>query len=150
MTDVREVWARYPYALPSAAVEVSLPDPDALERFFLSDMARFQHLREAHVKRMYIGPLIENPHDHLRRIELAQTKIESEDFNDAITAALPLLDTDYRASAYYLIGCAYAGQNDLRAAAVYFKKALEHDPENQAYASGLAALRAALKRASGP
>jgi tetratricopeptide (TPR) repeat protein len=149
ITDVREVWAQYPYVLPTVDGEVQLPDAEGLERFFLSNVAEFHRLREDYVKRRYILRLIENPDDHVRRIELAQTKIESEDYNDAITAVLPLLHSDYQDYANYLIGCADAGQDDFETAAQYFERALEQDPGNPNYERGLEVLKAWIQRQKG-
>ncbi|MDP6041875.1 MAG: tetratricopeptide repeat protein [Candidatus Latescibacteria bacterium] len=150
ITDVREAWTQYPYALPSIVEELEPPDPDALERLFLSDIKAFQILQKKYETREYILPLIKNPNDHIRRIKLVQTKIESEDFNDAILTLIPLLNTEYRAEAQFLMGCAYAGQNDIRSAVAAFEKALEYDPENSDYANGLTALRKMLERETKP
>ncbi|MBT5832630.1 MAG: tetratricopeptide repeat protein [Candidatus Latescibacteria bacterium] len=144
ITDVRRAWGKYPYALPEITGEWEHPDPEALERFFQTDINAFQKLRNEYVQREYILPLIQNPKDHIRRIELVQTKIEAEDFNDAIITAVPLLETEYRAHAYFLMGCAYAAQKDIRSAVTYFEKALENDPENPDYANSLSILKKIL------
>ena len=150
ITDVRTAWGQYPYAMPDVTGEWEHPDPEALERFFLANMQVLQTLRGEYVKREYILPLIQNPDDHIRRIELVQTKIEAEDFNDATLTALPLLTTEHRAYAYFLMGCSSAGQKDIRSAVTYFEKALEYDPENPDYAHGLNVLRKLLSKETGP
>ena len=83
---------------------------------------------------------------HELRMELAQTRVESEDYNGAITALMPLLDTPLRAEGLYLIGYAYAGRKDYRSAVTYIEQALQAEPDNVGYAASLKVLRRAASR----
>ena len=144
VTDVRKVSPDYPYALPSIEEEIKPPDSEELERAFIDDMAQLGMIREEYVERQYIRPLLENPGNHRRRMELAHTLIESEDFNGAISTLMHLLDTDLKAEAFYLIGYVYAGKMDFEAAIRYIEKALEYDPENRGYRYSLEVLKGDL------
>jgi len=141
VTDVRKVWPEYPYALPSIEEEIVPPDSEELERAFVDDMEQLQAIREEFVEKKYIGPLLQNPEDHQRRMELAHTLIQSGDFNGAISTLTPLLSTDFKPEAYYLIGFSYAGKKSFQEAVLYIEKALEHDPENRGYQYSLEVLR---------
>jgi len=148
ITDVRTAWQRYPYAQPTIEGEWELPNPEVLERLFQDNLRKYQDMRSEYVNRKYIHPLLKNPHDHIRRIEFVQTKIETQNFNDAIVFAIPLLETEHRAQAYALIGCAYAGQKDIPSAVQAFEKALEHAPNNLDYTQNLDLLKKALSKTS--
>ena len=141
VTDVRDVWPEYPYALPSIAEEIKPPDSEELERAFIDDMAQLKMMREAYVERQYLRTLLEDPTNHRRRMAFAQTLIQSGDYNNAISTLMHLLATDRKAEAYYLIGYSYAGKSDFDAAIRYIEKALEHDPENKGYQSSLETLK---------
>ena len=149
VTDVRDVWPEYPYALPLVEGDLKLPDADLFEKAFLADLSSFQAMREDYVERTYIRPLIENPDDHLRRMDLARVRVESEDYNGAISALTSLLNTELKAEAYYLIGYAYAGQKNHETAVAYFEKALEHDSGNEDYAHSLGVLKGLLSKKRG-
>jgi len=135
------LWPEYPYALPSIEEEIVPPDSEELERAFVDDMEQLQAIREEFVEKKYIGPLLQNPEDHQRRMELAHTLIQSGDFNGAISTLTPLLSTDFKPEAYYLIGFSYAGKKSFQEAVLYIEKALEHDPENRGYQYSLEVLR---------
>ena len=149
ITDVRAAWAEYPYALPEIELELEPPDGDMLGNAFASDISGIQKMRDDYVKRRYLLPLMDNPDDYGRRIDYARSKVEGEEFNDAVALLMPLLDTDLKAEAHYLIGFAYAGQKDYPLAIRYFEKALEGDPDNVDYAHGLDVLRELLKKQGG-
>ena len=143
-TSVREAWSRYPYALPSHQEEIKPPDSEELERSFVEGMTQLQIMREGYIERKYIEPLLQNPDDHRRRMDLAKTQIESNSFNEAISTLMYLLNTDLKGEAYYYIGFSYAGKTDYEAAVRYVEKALEHDPENRGYENSLEVLKGAL------
>ena len=146
VTDVREAWPEYPYALPSVSEEIEPPDSEELERSFAEDMAHLGMLREVYVERKYIHPLLEDPKNHRLRMQLAKTRIETENFNEAISTLMSLLDTDMRAEAYYFIGYSYAGKKNFEEAVRYVGLALEHDPENRGYRYSLEVLRGELSQ----
>ena len=137
IADVREVWPEYPYALPSIEEEIKPPDTEELERSFVDDMAELQAIREKYVERTYIRPLLENPENHRRRMELGYTLLESGDYNNAISTLMNLLDTDLKAEAYYLIGFSYAKKEGFEEAVRFAEKAVKHDPQHLGYKRGL-------------
>ena len=144
VTDVRKVWPEYPYALPIVEGDIQPPDSEELERAFIDDMEQLKMIREGFVERQYLRPLLEDPINYQRRMELAHTLIQSGDFNNAISTLMHLLDTDFKTEAYYFIGYSYAGKMDFEAAIQYIKKALEHDPENRGYKRSLEVLKGEL------
>ena len=110
----------------------------------IGDMEELQLIREEYIEQKYIVPLLQNPGDHRRRMEFAQTRIELGEFNNAISILMNLLDTDLRAEAYYLIGFTYAGKKNFSSAVRYVEKALEYDPENRGYQYSLEVLKGEL------
>jgi len=144
VTDVREVWPEYPYALPSVEGEIKPPDSEGLERSFAENIAQLGKLREGYVERHYIRPLLETPENHRLRMQLAKTWIETGNFNEAISTLMNLLDTDLKAEAYYFIGYSYAGKRSFKEAVRYMGKALECDPENRGYRYSLEILKEEL------
>ena len=144
VTDVREVWPEYPYALPSVQGEIKPPDSEVLERSFAENIAQLGKLREGYVERHYIRPLLETPENHRLRMQLAKTWIETGNFNEAISTLMNLLDTDLKAEAYYFIGYSYAGKRNFEEAVRYMGEALEHDPENRGYRNSLEVLQGEL------
>jgi ligand-binding sensor domain-containing protein len=145
-TEVREAWQEFPYSLPKVEGDLELPDAEQVETRLVADLAALRKMREDHVQRRYVQPLMDEPGNHELRMELAQTRVESEDYNGAITALMPLLDTPLRAEGLYLIGYAYAGRKDYRSAVRYVEEALGVDPENVGYAESLRVLRRAESR----
>ena len=101
VTEVREAWQDYPYALPKVEGELQLPDAEQVETRLVADLAQLREMREDQVQHRYIQPLMDEPGNHELRMELAQTRVESEDYNGAITALMPLLDTPLRAEGLY-------------------------------------------------
>ena len=148
ITDVREVWTDYPYALPLVEGEYQTPDASTFEKTFLLDIRTLREMREAYVDREYIRPLLQDPDDHFRRMNLAKTRIEAEDYQNAIGWLMPLLDTDDKAEAYYLIGYIFAGQKDFESAVTYFEKALKHEPDHSGYARTLEVINSLLDNKS--
>jgi len=146
VTDVRQVWPEYPYALPAIEEKIIPPDSEELERSVVAGMEQLKKMRSEYVRGKYIEPLLQNPGDHPRRMELARTRIESGDFNEAIVTLMNLLETDLKAEAYYLIGYSYAGQQNIATAVRYVEKALEHDPENRGYRYSLEGLKRELMK----
>ena len=135
ITDVRTAWLEYPYALPPGSEVVEPPESDQLERSFLADLKALQRLRDDHLQREYIRPLLSDPDDHELRLRLARARIEAEDYNDGISGLTQLLRTDLRAEASFWIGYAYVGLDDYGAAIQHMEKALEADPDNWIYRS---------------
>jgi hypothetical protein len=90
ITDVRQAWSDYAYALPTYEAEINLPDAEFLKNTLRLNLDGLERWREDYVQRTYITPLLQNPKDHQRRLALAQTRIETEDYNDAISHLLPL------------------------------------------------------------
>ena len=146
VTDVRGVWSEYPYALPSFEEEIKPPDSEELERAFIEDMAQLQMIRERYIERTYIRPLLENPGNHRRRLELGYTLLEADDYNNAISALMHLLDTSFAAEAYNLIAICYAGREDYEMAIHYMEKAVESAPELREYKRRLEALEEELSQ----
>lgn len=146
ITDVRKEMPIYPYALPPPAAEIQPPDADWIETAFLRGRSRLQALREEYIARRYIRPLLENPQDHGRRMELGHALIQASDYNGAIAALMSLLDTDLRGEASYNIACAYAGQRDYQSAVDCVARALQADPENLRYRRGLDLLKGEQRR----
>ena len=144
ITDVRDAWAEFAYALPDDMESVEAPDGEALESAWLASMQGLREWRESYVEQRYITPLVENRLDHQQRLALAKTRIESEEYNDAISHLLPLLDSEIEAEALYLIGYSYAGKDDLGKAVRYIEKAVEADPGNKEYRRSLEVLKGAL------
>ena len=144
VTDVRDAWAQFAYALPEDMESVEAPDGEALESAWLAGIQGLRQWRESYVEQRYITPLLENRLDYQQRLALAKTRIESEDYNDAISHLLPLLDSEIKAEALYLIGYAYTGKDDLEKAVLYVEKAVEADPENGGYRRSLEVLKKAL------
>ena len=132
----------YPYALPPDMPEIESPDVNRVESAFLKGRHQLRDRRDQYIARQYIRPLLDDPQDHRRRMELGHALIQSGDYNGAIAALTPLLATSLRAEAFYNIGCAYAGQGDLASAADYVGKALDQDPWSLRYDQGLRVLRA--------
>jgi len=150
ITDIRQVWARYPYALPEVeGLDLELPASEVLEDAFAEYISGMQRARDDYVKRHYVLPLLGNPSEHERRAAFGRARLEAGDYLDAIAILMPLLDTDLKSEAYYLIGYAYVGQKDYALAVRHFENALQHDPENEDYAEGLRVLRGVLKRQQG-
>jgi ligand-binding sensor domain-containing protein len=145
ITDVRDEWADYPYALPSVESEFEIPSVGTFQQAFLLDLDVFSKMREEYVDREYIRPLMQDPNDHFRRMNLARTRIEAEDYQNAIGWLMPLLNTDDRAEANYLMGYALAGQKDFRSAVTYFEKALEYEPDHSGYADALKVIGSLLE-----
>jgi len=146
ITDVRQAWSRFPYALPVNETTVKLPLGEGFNRTFLDNMRLFHKQREDYIKETYINPLEKDPSDHQKRFNLVRTKLESEDFNDAISNAIPLLNTPYRAEAYYLIGCAYASQDDIEQAYASMHQAVNEAPNNEDFRQGLEVLKKMRKK----
>ena len=143
VTEVRDAWGDNSYALPPVEGELQLPDADQVERLLASDVAQLRKMREDYIRRRYIRPLMATPGNHQLRMELAQTRVESEDYNGAITALMPPIGTPLRAEALYLIGYAYAGRKEYESAVTYVRRALEADPDNEGYSESLKVLRQA-------
>jgi ligand-binding sensor domain-containing protein len=145
ITDVRDAWGYFPYANLAAADSstVELPSGEAFERTFAAEMQRFEASRHEYVKQRYILPLAADPEAHDVRLGLVRTKIEADEHNDAVVAAMPLLQTRHAAEANYLIGCAYASQNDWLRAIGAFERAVDAEPDNPQYRDGLKILRQA-------
>ena len=137
ITDVRDVWNDFPNAHPGSSGKMDLPNPVQFENGFNEDLSRLSELREQYIDRTYIRPLMADPSDHDRRLDLGRTRIESERYAEAIGWLMPLLQTDHRAEAYYLIGYAYAGKKDYGAAAQYIEMAVVADPSNEGYSRSL-------------
>lgn len=146
VTQVQEAWARHPYAVPPETVDIKLPDPDLVEPRYLEDRKAMRRLRRNHIQREYIRPLLQNPADHSRRLGLARVHLESEEYNEGISALVPLLDTALGADALFLIGYAYVGLEDYEAGVEHMARAAARDPDNQVFQTRLAALREYLRR----
>jgi len=144
ITDVRTAWPQYPYAMPTAS-EVQWTPSEPLQRALLDGLHQFRKRQENHVEATYIRPLLQNPRNYNLRIELAKTRIESAEYNDAIATLMPLLDTRHKAESLYLIGYAYAGKEDYQNASHYVAQALTQDPDNFHYQRSFELLSAAAK-----
>ncbi|MDA0685108.1 MAG: triple tyrosine motif-containing protein, partial [Bacteroidetes bacterium] len=144
VTEVRSAWADFPYALPPIEGEVELPDAERFEQAFQKDVQGLRRMRDQYVQQHYIRPLMKDPNDHVRRMNLAKTHVEGEDYNNAIGFLMPLLNTDFKAEAYYLIGYCYAGQKDYKSAAEYIGKALEVEPDNSGYRHSLEMIKSQM------
>ena len=141
ITDVRDVWAVYPYALPTIEGELDYPNADQFDQGFQASFNGLQEMRERYVEENYIEPLMMNPDDHFRQMNYAKTRIEAEDYNDAIGLLMPLLKTDYGAEAYYMIGFVNAGKKNYKSAIRFMEKALELEPGNEDYSRSVEFLR---------
>jgi ligand-binding sensor domain-containing protein len=145
VTDVGEAWAEYPYALPISENTIEFGNSDRIKQSFQKNIKELHNLREQYVNYAYVQPLIENTGDTLRRINFAKTRIEGEEYNDAIAMLMPLLHTSHRAEAYYLIGYAYVGQKNYQTAIQYFERALGIKPEHTGYAQSLEIIRSLVE-----
>ena len=145
ITDVREVWSDYPYAAPMIEEDLVCPDAEQFDQNFQSSFRGLQSMRERYVEREYIEPLMADPDDLLRQMNFAKTRIEAEEYNDAIGLLMPLLSTEFGAEAYYMIGYANAGKKNYEAGIRYIEKAVELEPENEGYAQSLQFLRTISK-----
>ena len=146
ITDVRQVWSEFPYALLSQTEQIELPDVDILEKAFQTDQQALRELREDYVEQQYILPLLDNPQNHSRRMDLARMRIESREYNQAISTLLPLLDTEQGSEALYLIGYAHAGKQEYERALTYFEQALTRAPNNVHYARSVETLKSTLEK----
>lgn len=146
ITDVREAWAEYPYALPGSGPEIVLPGQEVLRGLLLAGVLELGRLRGQYVERRYIGPLLANPGDHQRRLEYGRTLIESEDYNSGIAVLMPLLDAPLQGEASYLIGYCFARRGSYAEAVRYAERAVKAEPDNDAYQHGLAYFRAQLAK----
>jgi tetratricopeptide (TPR) repeat protein len=136
-SDVREMWSEFPYATPTTQGDVSISGSEELEKKFIADMDKLKEMREKYIERQYLRPLLENPGDHRTRMELAYTSIEAEDYNNAISVLMNLLDIDMRAEAYYLIGFSYANKKDFSSAVHFAEEVVRYAPQHQGYKRGL-------------
>ena len=125
LTDVQSAWADYGYAQPVIPGDVTLPNRDVLEGGLLTGLQGLQDWRESFVNRAYIRPLLANPQDHHLRMSLAKTRMESEDYNGAISTLVPLLDTSLKGEALFLIGYGYAKQKAYPEAVQYLQQAAQ-------------------------
>ena len=141
ITDVRDVWAEYPYAIPTIEGELDYPNADQFDQSFQASFSGLQAMRERYVEENYIDPLMMVPGDHFRQMNFAKTRIEAEEYNDAIGLLMPLLQTDYGAEAYYLIGFINAGKKNYGSAIQFMEKALEIEPNNEDYSRSVEFLR---------
>ena len=121
------------------------PDAEQFDQNFQSSFRGLQSMRERYVEREYIEPLMADPDDLLRQMNFAKTRIEAEEYNDAIGLLMPLLSTEFGAEAYYMIGYANAGKKNYEAGIRYIEKAVELEPENEGYAQSLQFLRTISK-----
>ncbi len=133
ITYVRAAWADYAYALPGDEMQVELPSSARLKDALRDNVLGLRQWRRDYVDRTFITPLLQNPQNRRLQMELAKTRLESEDYNAAITTLMGLLDTPLRSEALYLIGVSYAMQEHFDRAELYIAQAAQAEPQNDSY-----------------
>ena len=133
---VSDAWRDYPYGDLPAIDPPDLPDGDLLRDKAATNFREFEAMRDEHFYRTYIRPLLTDPTDDARRLIMAMSYIEAEQFSEALTH-LPLISGQWKEVATYLIGYSYAGLGDFEQAARYIEAASSMNPDHLGYMTSL-------------
>jgi ligand-binding sensor domain-containing protein/tetratricopeptide (TPR) repeat protein len=141
ITDVGAAWNRYPNALSGIQDSTALPSTNEIAIRLRDSVERLRQARTDHILSRYVQPLLDNPANHRRRLELAKVRIETADYDEAISTLMPLVESPLRPEALFHIGYAYAGLGDVERALTYIELASEAAPLNRGWAHAVESLR---------